>query len=845
MGKTIGIDLGTTNTVVAVLQDGRPKVLEDDKGYKVLPSCVAWKGDSRYIVGQPAKNLILTQPDRTVYAVKRLVGRRYDDPAVVQAMKRMAYRIDPAPDGTTQVLLGDVVLTPVEVSSIILQVARSIAEKHLGEPVSQAVITVPAYFNHAQRAATMEAAQAAGLEVDRLLNEPTSAALAYGYRRDIEKTLCIFDLGGGTFDVSVLNMSQGVYEILSTMGDTFLGGEDFDFAVVEYLADEFQRKHHVDLRGDPTAVQRLKDAAERAKCELSFTDRATVLVPQIASGKNLEQVLTRATLERLVNELVMRTVDITREAVSSAGLQLGDVDDVILVGGQTRMPRVREVISGLFGREPSRSVHPEEVVAIGAAVHAESLDDPEVAKTLLIDVTPFDLGIDAAGGFFSPIIERNSKIPATHTRTFTTVSDNQEKVRITVRQGESRQAQENEFLGEFVLTGLRPAPRMTPKLDVTFRIDANGMLHVTATERATGERQQIVVRNYAEVAATPGSGPEEPERAVAAEAPVATEPTSPAEAGLLGRLLGRGRKKKKSKKDAAPPAAEAVAASADEVPAVEMPRIELPASAPEPASVAPESLELAPEPESVEPGGLASLDPDGDDVFALPPDDDEVFALPPEEDELFAAPPDDDDFDDADPFDDAEPRSVEPLSMGALEPVEDPVTAGDLLADDDVDPFAALDDDDLEGGDDLLGYLPPPEPEPEPESVADHATEAPPEPAPPSKTKKMKVGGDRKRKPAKLKINYRKPEIFVRESRKNLDAGFTFIKTSKPLPTGRECVFLVSAPGLDEPLTFEGVVIWSSRDEEIQLEGDEGMRIEYRMSPSQRSAVEDAVTRLG
>ncbi len=490
MAKVIGIDLGTTNTAVAVLEKGRPRVIEDDKGYKVLPSCVSAKPDGDFIVGQAARNKILTDPDRTVYAIKRLIGRRYDSQQVQEAKRRMPFRIEPAPDGTCLVALGEHMYTPVEVCSIILQVAKQIAETALGDTVDEAVITVPAYFNHQQRSATFEAAKLAGLKCERLLNEPTAAALAFGFKKTGERTLALYDLGGGTFDISVLRLSSGVYEILATRGDTYLGGEDFDFRIVDWLADQFQSEHGIDLRTDRTSLQRLKDASERAKCELSFTDKTTILVPRITPELNLERAFDRLTLEGLVEDLIGRTLQTVRKAVNDSGLQLADIDDVILVGGQTRMPRVREAISGLFGKEPSRGVHPEEVVAIGAAVHAHSLNDVEAKRPVLLDVTPFDLGIDIAGGLFQPIITRNSQIPASQAQMFSTTRDNQETVRVTVRQGENRIADQNEFLGEFVMEGITPGPAMRSRVEISFRLDANGMLHVTGAEPETGEQKQ-------------------------------------------------------------------------------------------------------------------------------------------------------------------------------------------------------------------------------------------------------------------------------------------------------------------------------------------------------------------
>ena len=582
MGRAIGIDLGTTNTAVAVIKDGRPHVLEDERGYKVLPSCVSMKDDGRFLVGQAARQMLLTRPNYTVYAVKRLMGRRFDSPEVEAIKGRLPFEVRSAPDGGCLIRMGDQQYTPVEVSALILQVARGIAEHALGEPVDEAVITVPAYFNHAQRNATFEAARIAGLKCERLLNEPTSAALAYGFRKDLERTILIYDLGGGTFDVSVLRLSQGVYEILSTRGDTFLGGEDLDHRVVDHLANHFEATHKIDLREDRTALQRLKDASERAKCELSFTDRTTVLIPRVTPTQNLEQVITRLTLETLVEDLVQRTLETVRKAVTEGGLKLSDIDDVILVGGQTRMPRIREAISTLFKKEPSRSIHPEEAVAIGAAVHAASLDNPDAKTPVLLDVTPFDLGIDVVGGLFQPVITRNSQVPATAARVFATAVDNQEAVRVTVRQGYSRAAGENEFLGEFVLSGLSPAPRMQTKVEVNFRLDSNGMLHVQAVEQGTGERKRITVRNYAEVvSAKAGAGfevdgdvaaPREPKAApasrVTADGLGGEESTAGVQLdgkGRAGRLAGFfSRMARRSRSATQPPAAGAGEAGAAE-----------------------------------------------------------------------------------------------------------------------------------------------------------------------------------------------------------------------------------------------------------------------------------------
>jgi molecular chaperone DnaK len=548
MSRIIGIDLGTTNTAVAVMEGGRPRVIEDERGYKVLPSVISAKGDGKFVVGQAAHNLILTRPERTVYATKRLIGRRFDSPEVQEAIRRVNFKVRAAPDGGVEMQVGDQWMSPTEVAAVVLQVARSIAEKALGEKISEAVVTVPAYFNHAQRKATIEAAEMAGLRCDRLLHEPTAAALAFGHRKNVERTILIFDLGGGTFDVSVLKLSSGIYETLSTLGDSYLGGEDMDSRIVDHVIAVFKKQSGVDLTPDKNAVQRVREAAERAKCELSFADRTSIVIPHVTPQHSIEQVLTRATLEDLTRDLVVRCIDITRRAVQEGGLKVDAIDEVILVGGQTRMPLIRESITGLLGREPSRTVHPEEAVAVGAAVHAANLSDGDQSRTVLLDVTPFDLGIDSAGGVFVPIVHRNSRVPSSETRVFATASDNQESVRVTVRQGESRNASENEFLGEFVLTGLSPAPRMQTKVDVTFRIDGNGMLHVLAMEKGSGERKNITIRNYAEHAASPRMPTPEEAKAAAAERErkavtpkVVIDKKPGVLSGLFG-VLGRGKK---------------------------------------------------------------------------------------------------------------------------------------------------------------------------------------------------------------------------------------------------------------------------------------------------------------
>ncbi len=578
MPRIIGIDLGTTNTAVAVMEAGRPRVIEDERGYKVLPSVISAKGEGKFVVGQAAHNLILTRPERTVYATKRLIGRRYDSAEVQEAIRRVNYKVRPAPDGGVELQVGDQWMSPTEVAAVVLQVAKTIAEKALGERIEEAVISVPAYFNHAQRKATSEAAEMAGLRCDRLIHEPTAAALAFGHRKNVERTILIFDLGGGTFDVSVLRLASGIYETLSTLGDSYLGGEDLDSRIVDHLVAAFHERSGVDLTSDRNAVQRIRDAAERAKCELSFADRTNIVIPHVTPQHSIEMVLTRAKLEELTADLVTRCVDIARRAVLEGGLKITDIDEVILVGGQTRMPKLREAVTALLGREPSRTVHPEEAVAVGAAVHAANLSDADQSRTVLLDVTPFDLGIDSAGGLFVPIVHRNSRVPATETRTFATANDNQESVRVTVRQGESRNSAENEFLGEFVLTGLSPAPRMQTKVDVAFRIDGNGMLHVSAVEKGSGERKNITIRNYAEHAAQPHiPTPEEAKVAESERARKVVEQIGAAGGtvkkpglfeGIIGAFRGKAKEAPAAKPStAAKPAAPAPAPAPDAAPA--------------------------------------------------------------------------------------------------------------------------------------------------------------------------------------------------------------------------------------------------------------------------------------
>lgn len=584
MKNVIGIDLGTTNCCVAIVDNGRPKVIEDEKGYNILPSYIALKGANKFVVGHGAKAQAISNPANTLRTVKRLIGRKITAPEIEDARKRVGYDIVEGPNQEILLRIGEVTLSPVDASSILLKCIKGIAEKHLGREINEAVITCPAYFTNAQRKATIEAGQKAGLRVLRLLNEPTAAALAYGYRKDVNKKILIYDLGGGTFDVSILEIGNNVYEVLATNGDSYLGGEDFDNRVVDYLAANFKTLHRVDLRQDRVALQRLKDAAERAKCELSFVDKTQIMIPHIHGTVNLQAELTRETLEKLVEDLVQKTVGTVNRTLGEANLKPSDVEDIILVGGQTRMPRIHEVIKSAFGRTPSKGVHPDEAVAIGAAVQAAALTEDK-GEILLLDVTPFSLGIDSAGDVFTRIVSKNSVIPVSESRTFTTVMDNQEKVKIVVRQGESKKATENTFLGEFVLTGIRRAPKMEPKIDVTFRIDFNGILNVSAKDRFTGERQSIMIKDYFERATNPNY--EAPPQILAEQTP-APVPEGPggenAEAGASRGLFRRFVDSFGRKKDAN---AEASTAADNAAPEGLLPLMEQEASPP-PAPGAPE-----------------------------------------------------------------------------------------------------------------------------------------------------------------------------------------------------------------------------------------------------------------
>jgi molecular chaperone DnaK len=494
MAKVIGIDLGTTNSVVAVMEGGNPTVIPNQEGSRLTPSVVAFTKDGEILVGQVAKRQAITNPENTVFSIKRFMGRRHDE--VVQEIKLVPYKVAKAANGEARIEVRGKQYAPPEISAMILRKLKEAAEAYLGEKVTQAVITVPAYFNDSQRQATKDAGKIAGLEVMRIINEPTAAALAYGLDRKKEEKIAVYDLGGGTFDISILEIGEGVFEVKATNGDTHLGGDDFDQRIIDWIATEFGKENGIDLRRDRMALQRLKEAAEKAKVELSSTVQTEVNLPFItadASGpKHLVMTLTRAKLESLAADLVDRTLGPCRQAMQDAGVTARDIDEVVLVGGQTRMPKVQDVVKQLFGKEPHKGVNPDEVVAVGAAVQAAVLTG-EVKDVVLLDVTPLSLGIETLGGVMTTLIPRNTTIPTKKSETFTTAADNQESVEVHVMQGERPMARDNRTLGKFHLVGIPPAPRGMPQIEVTFDIDANSIINVSARDKATGKQQNITI----------------------------------------------------------------------------------------------------------------------------------------------------------------------------------------------------------------------------------------------------------------------------------------------------------------------------------------------------------------